>query len=233
MRVDLDAKVRTRDGEDAGSVDRAVFDPHRQEVTHFVIHTGGFLGRDVLVPREDLERATPDGDALRLQLSKAELERLPSYAPADYVAPPPGWIAPASYGFPTSAWTWPAAYPYPFPGVAYPLPAGGMVPGAPDTAGAPAPASGDDVAQPTLNKGAVVVDREGADIGEVDDVYFDRQTGKLQGFMLRIGGALVTMFGGGEHVHVYGDQVEQVSEQVVRLKLSKDELKAFAHRAQR
>jgi hypothetical protein len=33
MRVDLDAKVQTRDGEAAGSVQRAVIDPQANEVS--------------------------------------------------------------------------------------------------------------------------------------------------------------------------------------------------------
>ena len=43
MRVDLDAKVRTHDGEDAGSVQRAVVDPRTNEVMELVITTGGWL----------------------------------------------------------------------------------------------------------------------------------------------------------------------------------------------
>ena len=61
MRVDLDAKIRTSDGKDAGSVQRAVVDPDTNEVTHFVVSTGGLLGHDVLLPREQIEGATRDG----------------------------------------------------------------------------------------------------------------------------------------------------------------------------
>jgi hypothetical protein len=49
MRVDLDAKVKTRDGHDAGAVQRAVIDPRADNVSDFVISTGGLLGYDVLV----------------------------------------------------------------------------------------------------------------------------------------------------------------------------------------
>ena len=44
MRVDLDAKVGTSDGQDAGSVQRVVVDPRSTEVTDFVISTGGLSG---------------------------------------------------------------------------------------------------------------------------------------------------------------------------------------------
>ena len=53
MRVDLDAKVRASDGEEIGSVDRAIVDPHTNEVTHIVVRTGAIFGRDIVVPRED------------------------------------------------------------------------------------------------------------------------------------------------------------------------------------
>jgi len=64
MRVDLDAKVRARDGDEIGSVDRAIVDPHTEEVTSFVVSTGAIFGRDVVVARGDLEQATDDGDAI-------------------------------------------------------------------------------------------------------------------------------------------------------------------------
>src|SRR5438046_10518467 len=107
MRIDLDAKVRTRDGEHAGSVQRAVVDPRTNEVTEFVVGTGGFLGKDVLVPRTEVERADADGDAIRLRLTKEELEQLPAYVPANYVVPPTGAALPMAYGFPDSGYLWP------------------------------------------------------------------------------------------------------------------------------
>jgi hypothetical protein len=58
MRLDLDAKVRARDGEEIGSVDRAVVDPRTNEITHIVVKTGAIFGRDIMVPREDLERGS-------------------------------------------------------------------------------------------------------------------------------------------------------------------------------
>ena len=111
MRVDLHAKVRTSDGQDAGNVRRAVVDPRMNQVIDFVVSTGGLLGRDVLVPRGELEAATADGDALRLRLSKAELERMPDYIPANYTPPPPGWILPGAYAFGAyGGYVWPVEY---------------------------------------------------------------------------------------------------------------------------
>ena len=58
MRLNLDAKVRAHDGEEIGSVDRAVFDPRSNQVTHIVLRTGTLFGRDIMIPREDIEDKT-------------------------------------------------------------------------------------------------------------------------------------------------------------------------------
>src|SRR5919199_6046382 len=110
MRIDLDAKVRTRDGHGAGSVQRAVVDPRTNEVMELVVSTGGWLGRDVLVPRTEIEAAEDDGGAVRLRLTKQELEALPAYVPANYVAPPVGAAMPLGYGFPESGFLWPVGF---------------------------------------------------------------------------------------------------------------------------
>src|SRR5215210_1590797 len=109
MRLNRDATVRTRDGEDVGNVDRAVVDPHTNEVTHIVLRTGTIFGRDIMIPREDLERGSLDGDTIQLDLTKDELEQFPDFMIEQYGAPPPTWVAPAGYGFPSSGYAWPIA----------------------------------------------------------------------------------------------------------------------------
>ena len=109
MRLDLDAKVRARDGEDIGSVGRAIVDPRTNEVTHIVVRTGTIFGRDITVPREDLERGSLDGDTIQLDLTKDELREFPDFVMENYGAPPPTWVAPAGYGFPASGYAWPIA----------------------------------------------------------------------------------------------------------------------------
>jgi sporulation protein YlmC with PRC-barrel domain len=219
MRMDLDAKVRARDGDDIGSVDRAIVDPRNNEVTHFVVRTGAIFGRDIVIPREDVERANQDGDTIQLDLSKDELERFPDFAPEDFGAPPPTWVAPTGYGFPASGYAWPIAMdPMMGPG---PMPI-------------PEEYVDQDVEEPdqvTLTKGALVLDRHDDDIGVVDDLRFDASTGQLQGFVLRVGGALRTLFGGGDTMEVSNSQIESVGESVVKLRLAKEEVEAAAHAA--
>jgi len=219
MRLDLDAKVRAHDGEDIGSVDRAVVDPRINEVTHIVVRTGAIFGRDIMVPRADIERATVEGDTIQLDLTRDELEQLPDFVMEEFGAPPPAWVAPAGYGFPSTGYAWPVAVD-PMAG-----PAPMMLP-EDDLDG-----EFEDPDQVTLTKGALVLDRHGDDIGVVDDLRFDVESGKLTGFVLRVGGALQTLFGGGDTVEVSRQQIEHVGESLVRLRLAKDEVAAATEAA--
>jgi sporulation protein YlmC with PRC-barrel domain len=222
MRLDLDAKVRARDGEDIGSVDRAVVDPRTNEVTHIVVRTGTIFGRDIMVPREDLERGSLDGDSIQLDLTKDELKELPDFAMEQYAAPPPAWVAPAGYGFPSTGYAWPIAVD----------PMTGPMPMAlPEEELDTLDTNVEEPDQVTLTKGALVLDRHSDDIGVVDDLRFDADTGRLQGFVLRVGGALRTLFGGGDTVEVSQHQIEQVGESVVRLRLAKEEVEAATEAA--
>lgn len=208
MRVDLDAKVQTADGEHAGSVQRAVLDPETQEVCAFVVSTGALFGRDVLVKREDLERASRDGEVVRLDLTKRQLEELPDYLPHDYVVPPAGWYPPMGFAYPATGYLWPAAYAFP--------------PAVPTAAGEGAD---EDESEITLSKGSAVMDSTGDDIGVVDDVLLDEGTGQLRGFELRIGSAWRTFFGGGDKVEVDRRHVAKVEREGVYLRVDKDSLK--------
>ncbi|MGE3268832.1 MAG: PRC-barrel domain-containing protein [Chloroflexota bacterium] len=217
MRLDLDAKVRASDGEDIGSVDRAIVDPRTNEVTHIVVRTGAIFGRDILVPREDLERGSQDGDTIRLNLTKEELERQPDFVPEQYGPTPGTWVAPAGYGFPSTSYLYPLAVDPMMTGMPIMVPNENAPMEEPD--------------QVTLTKGALVTDRHGDDVGVVDDVRFDADSGRLQGFVLRVGGALRTLFGGGDTVEVSRSQIESVGEAIVRLRLPKEEIKAAAEAA--
>lgn len=220
MRLDLDARVRASDGEEIGSVDRAIVDPGTNEVTHVVVRTGAIFGRDIMVAREDVERATQDGDTIQLTLTKDELEGCADFVPEQYGAPPPAWVAPEGYGFPAGSYAWPVAID-PMTG---PMP---MV--LPNEA-----VDEDDIEEPdavSLMKGALVIDRDGDDIGVVDDVRFDAESGRLQGFVLRVGGALRTLFGGGDTIEVSAYQIASVGESLVKLRLVKEDVEAAAEAA--
>jgi sporulation protein YlmC with PRC-barrel domain len=220
MRVDLDAKVLARDGQEIGSVDRAIVDPDTEEVTAIVVRTGAIFGRDIVVAREELEQADEDGDSIRLALTKEEMEGLPDFVPEQFGAVPPTWVAPAGYGFPSSGYVWPVAVD-PTDPTASPIPM-------PEAMAADEMGLNEEPDLVTLNKGAVVFDSQGDDIGVVDDVRFDAQTGVLQGFVLRVGGTLRTMFGGGDTLELPRREIDRVGESIVYLRVTKDEVEAAA-----
>jgi sporulation protein YlmC with PRC-barrel domain len=217
MRVDLHASLISRDGHEVGSIERAIVDPASDEIAEFVVNSGGLFGRDLLLPRAEIERATAEGDRLQLRLSRDELDRLPTFVSANFVPPPAGWAAPVGDPFGAAGYLWPAAYPVPEPYA-----------DAGAAAAAYATARGEvdrPIIGPSLAKGDVVLDRDDHEIGVVDDIAFDPATGRVTGFVLRIGGVLTTFFGGGETVHVDRDQLDRVEEARVRLNVSHEALR--------
>jgi sporulation protein YlmC with PRC-barrel domain len=201
MRIDLHAAVRTSDGHGAGHIKSAVWDPAKNELAEFVIATGGLLGRDVLISREVLERATRNGEEIVLDMTKSELDGLATYDTSAYEAPPPGWLAPAAYGFPAGGYLWPV--------------------GAIEPMLQPAPKETVSRRTPDIRKGMKVRDADNNVIGAVEQVSLDSATGELRGIVVRTGGALEKMAGGGElreitaeHLEVIDDEVRLVSEAV-------------------
>ena len=213
MQVDLNAKVRTSDGEAAGRVQQAVIDPQANEISDFVISTGGLFGHDVLVPREHLEAAKRDGEAILLDLTRDELKDMPAYAPADFTDPATGWVPPAGYPYPASAFLWPAGYVY-----------------LEQTASTPPRRKGEGEGEvwPVIEKGTVVRDRAGEQVGVVDDVRFESGSGHLQGMVVRAGGSIQKFLGGGQTIEVARSQVDHVDDGGVYLQVDRDEMERTA-----
>jgi uncharacterized protein YrrD len=205
MKVDLDAKVRTRDGKHAGTVQRVILEPISNEISGFVVSTGTLFGRDVVVSREALESGTREGNIIQLDLTKDELKKLPDFNPAEYAAPPAGWVPPAGFGYPATGVAWPVGYPY--------------------EAGRVDAPSGTKERTLSIGKGAPVFARDGDDVGVVDEVLFEQDSGSLRGFVLRVGGALETMLGGGRTLEIESGLVGRVTGGIVYLEVDKNELR--------
>src|SRR5436190_8919650 len=94
MRIDLNARVRTADGHDAGNVHRVLVDPGTERITGFVVSTRRLLGRDVIVGEDAFTAAEHDGDVITLNLSKRELDTQPTFEESEFVVPPPEWVGP-------------------------------------------------------------------------------------------------------------------------------------------
>lgn len=109
MRIDLGTKVKTKDGHDAGEVKQAIWDPRGNQITQFVVSTGGLLGHDVIVSPEMLEGATRHASAIVLGMTKHELDELARYEPTEYAPPPADWRAPSVHGFPSGGYLFPVS----------------------------------------------------------------------------------------------------------------------------
>ena len=194
MRVQLDASVRTKDGQRAGHVKRVIFDPERNEVTAFVLNTGGFLGHDVIVSPDVLERGA-NADEIVVDLTKDELNGLEHYEETAYAPPPAGWIVPAPYTYPTASFLFPSE-----PGV--PLP--------------PADPGAGRSRRPAISEGMKVTDATGAVIGVVKELRVDDMTGELRSIVVRdegpLGGDDEAMEIAADHVDV-GDREIHIVEQ--------------------
>jgi uncharacterized protein YrrD len=77
-----------------------------------------------------------------------------------------------------------------------------------------------------IDKGSMVVDRNGADVGVVEDIVLAAGGTRLEALDVRLGGALRTLLPGGEVIRLGIDLVELVEPQRVRLRMEKDALQA-------
>ena len=211
MHIDLHARVLTRDGEPAGNVEHVVVDPRTNEVTDFVVSTGGLLGADLLAPQRQVDQVNEEGDELRLRLDKRDFEQLPPYEPADFGAPAPDWIPPLGYGFPSAGYVTPIVR------------TRNDMPEAP-TEPWQAPRG------VLIDKGSVVIDRDGNLVGAVEDVRLTSGSDWLEGFDIRLGGGLRTLLPGGDVISVGMEVVDSVEPKSVRLRIDKDSLQESRRR---
>jgi len=194
MQIELDAKVRTSDGHDAGKLRRVLVDPATLRITGFVVSTGGLLGREVIVGEHDFVEGR-EGE-LMLRLSKAELAQQPTFDEAGFTAPPAGLAATMGYGFASNA--------YLVPVVAGDEPV-------------------TESSRPTIKKGDVVKDRDGDVVGVVEEVRFDEKTAQLSGFVVKAGAGR-RLVGGGDTAEISADDVLRIFEGEVRVGVDREEI---------
>ena len=196
MRIDLGAKVRTKDGHDAGKVRSVIVDPATERITGFVVGTSGLLGREVIVGEDAFEAADPGGETLTFTMTKEDLKTQPTFEEAQYVTPEPGWAAPTGYEFPPNSYLWPI-----------------------DTL--PAVEERD---RPVIKKGDMVKDRDGDVVGAVEEIRFDPATGALLGITVKAGAALERLFGGGRLAEISRDDILRIAHGEVRLGVDREEI---------
>lgn len=84
MQVRHDARVTTNDGQDVGRIDRVVIDPRTRMPSHLVVSRGGMFATDRVLPIEWVSEAQVS--ELLLRIDPHELESLPTFEEASYVA---------------------------------------------------------------------------------------------------------------------------------------------------
>jgi sporulation protein YlmC with PRC-barrel domain len=191
MRIDLGAKVRTKDGHDAGHIKQAIWDPRRNEIIEFVVSTGGLLSHDAIVSSEMLESATRDGSEIVLDITKHDLDELARFEPTAYTTPPTEWLAPSAYSFPTG-------------GYLFPVTDAEMT-----RTVEPPPRAEDHRRGPKIRKGMKVRDAAGEVIGDVAELRVDDQTGELRGLVVKRDGDALEI--DAENIEQVGDDIRLVS----------------------
>ena len=198
MRIDLNAKVRTSDGHDAGNVHKVLVDPTTERITGFVVSTSRLLGRDVIVGEDAFVAAEPKGDAITLNLTKRELDTQPTFEQVDFVIPPEGWSAPTlGYALPPESFLWPADSALPDVG---------------------------ERSRSAIKKGDAVKDRDGDMVGTVEDIRFDEKTGDVLSLTVKAGAGLERLFGGGKVAEISRDDILRIAEGEVRLGVDREEI---------
>lgn len=178
MQIELGAAVRASDGQEIGTVDRLIVDPESGGVKAAVLRRGALLTRDVEVPLDALQ-VDADG-AVTVLYSAAEVEALPEFEPDRYVSPPLEYVSPV--GYPATGLAWPSSY------------------------GLPASATGEGEAidgetmraideemerqnleNAVVGVGSQVLGRDGEKVGDVHEIAFDEETGRITRLVVRRG----------------------------------------------
>ena len=198
MRIDLKAKIRTKDGHEAGKIHRVLIDPATERITGFVVTTGRLLGRDVIVSEDMFAEASADAETITLNLDKKELDTQPSFDEDDFVSPPAGWSAPnLGYAIPPESFLWPEDSVL---------------------------ADTGERSRPSIKKGDTVKDRDGDVVGTVEDIRFDEKTGDVLSLTVRAHAGLERLFGGGKVAEISRDDILRITEDEVRLGVDREEI---------
>jgi sporulation protein YlmC with PRC-barrel domain len=198
MRIDLNARLMTKDGHETGNVHRVLVDPETERITGFVVSTSRLLGRDVIVGEDAFAAAEPLGEVITLGLTKRELDSQPTFEQTDYVVPPAGWSGPnLGYTVPPESFLWPA-----------------------DSALADV----GERSRPAIKKGGTVKDRDGDVVGTVEEIRFDEKTGEVLSLIVKAGAGLERLFGRGKVAEISRSDILRIAEDEVRLGVDREEI---------
>lgn len=183
MRTELGAHVRTSDGQDVGTIDRLILDPASRRVKAAVLRKGVILPRDVEVP---LSALVPGADGAACLRSTAEqVADLPPFDESRYTGVLPVGYIPL-FGYAEAGFYWPVSA----------INAGAALPPvSPDDPAAPTEAPGERSAEArrqdrdnaVIQDGSMVVSRDEQQVGTVQQLVFDMESGHFSHLRVRRG----------------------------------------------
>lgn len=219
MRVALNALVRTKDEKEIGRLQAAVVSPSKNIVNGFAVDSKGSIGRDVLIPVEDIESASDDGGAIRLRLNREEVDTLPGYLPSNYVAGPSDADVYGPHDFPAEFLNSPT----PFHHASGTWEDSGGPEAMPPYNGMETDIENQRNETMGIPKEAPVFDVKGSRAGEVEDVLVNPDMGELTGLVIHLSGTGVIEGLGENHIRLGRDAIDRVRSEGVYLRISAEE----------
>jgi len=173
MQFRKDAQVFSADGHSVGHIDRVVLDPQTKEVTHLIVRKGLLLTKDRVLP---IALITSSAEKRVNVIANAnEVDQLPEFEEKQYV-PIQGGEVPETTA-PTPNFYWYPVAPY---SIAPPI--GVQPPGYVEETHRNIPEE-----LVALKAGARVLDNQGEQVGQVEQVFSDTQSDHVTYFVLSHG----------------------------------------------
>lgn len=216
MKIELGARVATKDGKELGTIDKLILDPDAGDVHAIVVHKGMLFGRDVEIPLDAIV-GQQDG-MVQLDYTEDQLDDLPRFFEDSYTTPPPERSREyaSGYGYPVGSLLWPSSWSGPISGEPYGHEATGEV-----RDEVAAMHLEQDLGNAVIEEGSEVRSRDGEKVGHVHRLVFDPTTGRPTALVIRKG-FLFT-----EDVEVPAGLISSVDDDKVYLDVRHDELKRY------
>ena len=181
MQFKENAEVVTSKGQKVGKIDRVVFDPNSNELTHLIVQKGFLLTKDKVIPLDCVESATEE--QVVLKEAQLDLDDFPDFEETHYVPveDAEGSEKRGSGSLSRLAWY------YPVPGGAWWRMRNLAYPGIPK----PAYVRKTEVNIPegtvALEEGAKVLSSEGEHVGNIERVYADEEEQRVTHLLISKG----------------------------------------------
>ena len=230
MQIALGDPVLSQDGQNLGKIKHLLLDPDTEQVKKIVVEKGFFLPDDIEVPLEAFQ--TVEAKAVHLTLSAEQARSLPRFD-EDLYAPLPPERIPHFPGYPLGGILWPTEYMgassvvggYPLMAGGFPLAASAIEETEENVTPSLTPEVAayrhhEDETNAVISEGAMVLSRDGKEVGVVHSVTVDTATGKPTVLVIRKGFLFV------EDTTLPADTIASVDDGRVTLRLDHNQLPA-------